>query len=357
MAPSLPTPAGYGELLDSLKARIREARLRAVLSVNRELLMLYWGLGKDILVRQSQEGWGTKVVGRLATDLTRAFPEMKGLSARNLKYMRTMAQAWPDEAIVQAVLAQIPWYHNLALLEKLGTAEERLWYARKVRENGWSRNVLVHHIETKLIDRQGAAATNFEYTLPAIESDLARETLKDPYIFEFLDLAEDAKERDLERALLENLRRFMLELGQGFAFVGSQYRIEVGGEDFFVDLLFYHLKLRRYVVMELKTGAFKPADVGQLGFYLTAVDKLLRHEDDKPSIGLLLCREKNRLVAEYALQDSSKPLGIAEYRVLPPELKDALPSVETIVGVGHGTFPLPEGEGTGHVGQEEASED
>ena len=323
-------PEGYVELLDELKARIRQAQMKAVLAVNTELLLLYWGIGRDILARQEQEGWGAKVIDKLARDLREQFPDMRGLSARNLKYMRSLAAAWPDETIVQEVLAQIPWYHNIALLEKLQDPELRLWYARATLENGWSRNVLVHQIETKLSERQGAAPTNFERTLAAPDSDLARQTLKDPYTFDFLALDVDVRERELERGLLENLQHFMLELGQGFAFVGSQYSLEVGGEEFRIDLLFYHLHLRRYVVIELKAGKFQPEYAGKLGFYLTAVDNQLRHPDDGKTIGLLLCREKNRIVAEYALQDSTKPMGVAEYRVLPKELRGELPSVEEL---------------------------
>jgi predicted nuclease of restriction endonuclease-like (RecB) superfamily len=326
-------PTGYGELLENLKSRIRTARVQAALSVNRELVLLYWHIGKEILQKQEQEGWGTKVIDRLALDLAREFPEMKGFSPRNLKYMRAFAEAWPDEQIVQEVLAQITWYHNITLLEKVKDPPERLWYVEQTIEHGWSRNVLVHQIESKLYERQGKAITNFERTLPAPQSDLARSLLKDPYVFDFLSLGPEVQERDLERALLNHLRDFMLELGVGFAFVGSQVHLEVGGEDFYLDLLFYHLKLRCFVVVELKTTEFKPEYAGKLNFYLSAVDDLLRHPQDNPTVGILLCKEKNRVVVEYALRDVSKPLGVAEYRLaqaLPAELRSALPSVEEL---------------------------
>ncbi len=331
--PIAPLPAGYAELLEDLKARIRQAQVRAALSVNRELVLLYWHIGREILQRQQQEGWGAKVIDRLALDLRREFPEMKGFSPRNLKYMRAFAEAWPDEQIVQQAAAQIPWFHNVVLLEKVKDPAERLWYVQQTFQHGWSRNVLVHHIESGLYRRQGKAITNFERTLPAPQSDLARSLLKDPYVFDFLSLGPEAQERDLERALLDHLRDFLLELGKGFAFVGSQYRLEVGGEEFSIDLLFYHLRLRCFVVIELKVGDFKPEHAGKMNFYLSAVDDLLRHPDDRPSIGLILCKSQNRLVVEYALRDMSKPIGVATYRLtesLPAELRESLPSIEEL---------------------------
>jgi len=258
---------------------------------------------------------------------------MKGFSPRNLKYMRAFAEAWPDEPIVQEALAQITWYHNLTLLEKVKDPAERLWYAHQTIEHGWSRNVLVHQIESRLYERQGKAITNFERTLPAPQSDLAQSLVKDPYIFDFLSLGPEVQERDLERALLNHLRDFLLEMGKGFAFVGSQYRLEVGGDEFFIDLLFYQLRLRCYVVIELKVGEFKPEYTGKMNFYLSAVDDLLRHPEDRPSIGLILCKSQNRLIAEYALRDISKPMGVATYRLtsaLPAELQEKLPSIEEL---------------------------
>jgi predicted nuclease of restriction endonuclease-like (RecB) superfamily len=328
-------PQGYDALLRQIKDRIRSAQLRAAVAVNRELVLLYWQIGREILARQAQEGWGAKVIDHLATDLRRSFPEMIGLSPRNLKYMRAFGEAWPDEAIVQAALAQITWYHNLALLEKLKNEQQRLWYAHKSIENGWSRNVLVHWIESDLFERQGKATTNFTRSLPPPRSDLANELLKDPYNFEFLTLAEDAEERALQEGLLQHIRHFLIELGAGFAFVGQQYRLEVGGEDFFIDLLFYHLNLRSYIVIELKTTAFKPEHAGKMNFYLSAVDDLLRHPDDQPSIGIILCKGKNRMVAEYALRDLAKPVGVSSYitklvESLPPSLRGDLPSTEAL---------------------------
>ena len=248
-------PESYATFLAGLKSRIQAAQVRASLSVNRELVLLYWQIGRDILERQQRESWGAKVIDRLATDLKRAFPDMKGFSPRNLKYRRAFAEAWPEETIVQAVLAQITWYHNLAILEKLADAEDRIWYAKATIQHGWSRNVLVHQIEAGRRHRQGKAIANFDRTLPAPQSDLAQDITKDPYNFDFLTLGDDAHERDLEHGLLNHLRQFLLELGVGFAFVGSQYRLTVGNQEFHIDLLFYHLKLRAYVVIDLKMKA------------------------------------------------------------------------------------------------------
>jgi len=326
-------PDGYERFLRDLKRRIQQAQVKAVLAVNRELTVLYWQIGRDIVERQEQQGWGAKIIEKLSADLRAAFPDMHGFSTRNLKYMRAFAEAWPDQLIVQAALAQITWYHNIALLEKTKSADERLWYAEQAVLNGWSRNVLVMQIETGLYRRQGKAQTNFSQTLPAPQSDLAQQLLKDPYNFDFLTLSKEAHEKDLEAALVEHIRKFLLELGRGFSFVGSQYPLEVGGEDFRIDLLFYHLKLRCFIVIDLKMGAFRPEDAGKMNFYLSAVDDLLRHPDDQPSIGLVLCKAKNGVVAEYALRDMSKPLGISEFRyleALPEDLKGTLPSIEEL---------------------------
>ncbi len=328
-------PKGYAEFLGHIKERIRSAQLRAALAVNRELVLLYWQIGREILQRQEREGWGAKVVERLAADLHHSVPEMTGLSARNLKYMRAFGAAWPDEAIVQQLAAQIPWFHHCILLDKVKDPAIREWYIKKTIESGWSRAVLVHWIESDLYQRQGKAQTNFEKTLPPLQSDLARETLKDPYTFEFLTLAGDAEERALQRGLLEHIQRFLVELGAGFAFLGQEYRIEVGGEDFYIDLLFYHVKLRCYLVVELKTTHFKPEYAGKMNFYLSAVDDLLRHPDDKPSIGVILCKAKNQVVAEYALRGLSKPVGISSYvtklvESLPSFPRGSLPSAEEL---------------------------
>jgi len=326
-------PPDYPAFLQSLKERIRQAQVRAALSVNRELVLLYWQIGREILNRQEQEGWGAKVIDRLAQDLRQAFPQMKGFSPRNLKYMRAFAQAYPEEAFVQQAAAQIPWFHNCLILDRLKDPAEREWYIRACIQHGWSRAILEAQIETGLYRRQGAALTNFAQTLPPPSSDLAQQVLKDPYNFDFLSLHDEAVERDLERALLEHLQRFMLELGVGFAFVGSQYHLEVDGQDYYLDLLFYHLKLRCYVVIDLKMTEFKPEYAGKVNFYLSAVDDLLRHPTDGPTLGLILCKSKRRLTVEYALRDLSKPLGVSSFQLaeaLPKELEAALPSVEQL---------------------------
>ena len=340
-------PAGYADWLADLKGRIHGAQQRATLAVNRELVLLYWQIGRDILQRQAAQGWGAKVIERLAQDLRVAFPEMKGFSRANLMYMRAFAQAWPDAEIVQQAVGQLPWGHNLVLLTQLKDPELRLAYAQSAIAHGWSRNVLNIHIETRRLERSGQAITNFEASLPQPQSDLARESLKDPYRFDFLGLSDEAHEREIEGALVKHVTEFLLELGAGFAFVGRQVLLDVGGDDFFIDLLFYHLKLRCYVVIELKAGKFKPEHLGQLGFYLTAVDAQVKHPDDGPTIGLLLCKSRNKVVAEYALRDTAQPLGVAEYKLLeslPAELKINLPSIAQIERELMGSSGLPEPE-------------
>ena len=302
-----PAPVGYADCLADLKGRIHNAQQRATLAVNRELVLLYWHIGCDILALQEQQGWGAKVIERLAHDLRTAFPEMKGFSPRNLKYMRAFAEAWPETEFVQQAAAQLPWFHLCTLLDKLKTREKRDWYLAKAIEHNWSRNILVMQIEIRLLERSGTAVTNFDTRLPKPQSDLARESLKDPYRFDFLGLTNKAQEREVEHALVKHVTEFLLELGAGFAFVGRQVLLDVGGDEFFIDLLFYHLKLRCYVVIELKGGKFKPEHLGQLGFYLTAVDRQVKSEHDNPTIGLLLCKSKNKIVAEYALGDKSQP--------------------------------------------------
>ena len=326
-------PTGYADWLADLKTRIHTAQQRAALAVNRELVLLYWQIGRDILARQADQGWGAKVIERLAHDLRTAFPGMKGFSRANLMYMRAFAEAWPDAVIVQQAVGQLPWGHNLVLLTRLKDPALRLAYAQRAIQHGWSRNVLNIHIETRRIEREGQATTNFEAQLPTPQSDLARESLKDPYLFDFLGLGKDAEERAIESALVQHITQFLIELGAGFAFVGRQVHIEVGGDDFFIDLLFYHLKLRCYVVVELKAGPFKPEHTGQLNFYLSVVDADIKHPDDNPTIGLLLCKSQNRVVAEYALRGINKPIGVAEYQLinaLPAELQTSLPSIEQI---------------------------
>ena len=295
--------------------------------------MLYWQIGRDILARQAEQGWGAKVIERLAHDLRTAFPDMKGFSRANLMYMRAFAEAWPDAEIVQQAVGQWPWGHNLVLLTRLKDAHQRLAYAQSAIQHGWSRNVLNIHIETRLLERTGKAVTNFDDSLPKAQSDLARESLKNPYRFDFLGLTDEAQECEIEHALVKHVTDFLLELGAGFAFVGRQVLLDVGGDEFFIDLLFYHLKLRCYVVIELKAGKFKPEHLGQLGFYLTAVDRQVKSEHDNPTIGLLLCKSKNKIVAEYALGDKTQPMGIAEYKLLeslPVELQTSPPSIEQI---------------------------
>jgi predicted nuclease of restriction endonuclease-like (RecB) superfamily len=326
-------PPGYAEWLADVKARIHAAQQRAALAVNRELLALYWRLGRDILERQERSGWGAGIVEKVAADLRAAFPTMKGFSRANLMYMRAFAEAWPDSDFVQQPVGQLPWGHNLVLLTKLKDRASRLAYAARALQHGWSRAVLVHHLEARTVERQGKALTNFAERLPKPQSDLARESLKDPYRFDFLGIGDEASEFELEGALVQHITRFLLELGAGFAFVGRQVHLEVGGEDFFLDLLFYHLKLRAYVVIELKASGFKPEHLGQLGFYLTAVDAQVKAPEDEPTIGLLLCKSKNKVVAEYALRDGKKPMGVAEYQLvhaLPTQLKTSLPSIEQI---------------------------
>ncbi|HEY9880012.1 MAG TPA: PDDEXK nuclease domain-containing protein [Leptolyngbyaceae cyanobacterium] len=330
---SLFPESNYNALFNGLKKRIRAAQVRAAMAVNQELILLYWQIGREILTRQQEEGWGSKVIERLAKDLKREFPEMSGFSRSNLMYMRSFAEAYPNEVIVQRCVGQLPWRHNIALLEKLKDPQERLWYAQKTLENGWSRDILVMQIETNLFKRQGGAITNFERTLPAEQSDLSRQLLKDPYNFEFLSLKETAQERDLERGLLLHIRDFLMELGIGFAFLGSQYPIVVDEKEYRVDLLFYHTQLHCYVVIDLKMGEFEPEYSGKMNFYIEAVNKLLRKELDNPTIGIVLCRSKRRTIVEFALGAVHNPIGVATYKLsedLPPALKNNLPTVEQL---------------------------
>ena len=326
-------PADYGQWLTEIKGRVLAARQKAALAANAELVSLYWHIGRDILERQAAQGWGSKVIDRLGRDLREAFPEMKGFSTRNLKYMRAFAEAWPDFEIVQQAAAQLPWFHLCTLIDKVKIPQQREWYLQQTIAQAWSRTTLEIHIKNRLHERQGQAVTNFPARLPAPASALAQETLKDPYLFDFLGLGEEAHERDIEQALVQHITRFLLELGSGFAFVGRQYRLEVNGDEFFIDLLFYHTRLKCYVVVELKATAFKPEHAGQLNFYLAAVDAQVKAPDDHPTIGLLLCKTQNRLVAEYALSGIDKPIGVAEYelvRALPEPLVTNLPTVEQL---------------------------
>lgn len=333
--PHASLPQTYAAVLGEIKQRIRTERLKTVMAANAVMVMLYWDIGRLILDRQQTEGWGAKVIDRLSVDLRDAFPEMTGLSPRNLKYMRSFAAAWPDAAIVQETLAQIPWYHQIALLEQCEHPQERLWYARQSAANGWSHNILRLQIESRAHERQGRAVHNFALTLPPVDSDMAGQAFKDPYLFDFLGTADPRREREIEQALVDHIQRFLLELGAGFAFVGRQVHLEVGEQDFYVDLLFYHLHLRRFVVVELKAVPFDPGFVGKMNLYLSAVDDLLKHPDDKPAIGLLLCRSKRKLVVEYALRGFASPIGVAEWETqitkhLPKDLKGSLPTVAEI---------------------------
>ncbi len=324
----------YKNFLLTIKDQIQQAQVKTVLVVNAQLIALYWSIGNEILIRQKAQKWGSKVVEQLSKDLKSAFPDLKGFSRRNLMYMRQFAENYPDFEFVQAPLAQMSWYHNIALLEKCNNDKERLWYAQKALENGWSRNVMVMQMESGLYARQGKSISNFEETLPRHDSELVQQALKDPYVFDFLQLADDIEERAIEKALIDNISKFLLELGRGFAFMGQQYHLEVGNEDFYVDLLFYHTQLHCYVVVELKAGKFKPEYAGKLNFYLSAVDNILRDTSrDAPTIGILLCREKNEVIVEYALKDVEKPIGVSNYTLgtpLPKEIEDSLPTIEEL---------------------------
>lgn len=360
-------PGDYIAVLESLKARVRQAQAKAMLSVNRELIQLYWDIGRLIVGRQDFEGWGKGVVDRLAGDIRKAFPGIQGFSPLNVWRMRAFYLAYRNlsQAVTENLppaskkpqsrtktilsravtelspaepphpVSEIPWGHNQVLLFKLKDATERLWYAGKTLEHGWSRVVLTVQIESELYRRQGKAITNFEKTLPAPQSDLAQQSLKDPYLFDFLTLHDDAIERDLELGLLDHIQRFLVELGAGFAFVGRQVPISVGNEDDHLDLLFFHLKLRCFVVIDLKMRKFTPADAGQMNYYLSAVDTLMKHSTDSPSIGLILCKSRDRIRAEYALRDINKPIGVAEWQTklvqsLPESLKGNLPTIQEI---------------------------
>lgn len=328
-----PSISGYTALLETIKERVRTSQVRASVAVNRELIQLYWSIGQEILSRQKAEGWGAKIIDRLGKDLLSEFPGVEGFSPRNLKYMRAFAEAWPDPAIVPQLVALLPWGHHRILLDRVKDSSTRQWYVQAAVEHGWSRNVLTHQLSTALHKRQGKAVTNFTQALPPSTSDLAHQLLKDPYQFDFLTLGPDAQERELERGLLGHLRDLLLELGRGFAFVGSQVPLDVDGQTFYIDLLFYHVRLHCYFVIELKVGPFKPEYVGKLNFYLSAADDLLRTPSDAPTLGLLLCESRGKSIAEYALRDVAKPIGVSTYRVtrqLPKPLRDEVPSIEDL---------------------------
>ena len=328
-------PAGYAAFIGELKARIAQERIKTVIAANASMIIMYWEIGNRILQQIQNEGWGTKVIDRMSYDLKESFPDMQGFSPRNLKYMRKFAEAWTDFEIVQRTVALISWRSNITLLDKLKDPETRLWYAQQTIQNGFGKDMLVIQIETQLHKRQGAAMHNFQKALPPADSDLTAQIFKDPYIFDFLGTADPRKEAELEQKLIDHIQKFLLELGQGFAFVGRQIHLELGGQDFYLDLLFYHLKLRCYVVIELKAGEFEPGFVSKLNMYQNVVNDALCHQDDKPTIGLLLVKSKNKMVVEYSLSGYTNPIGIANWEkdiahALPDEVKASLPSIEEI---------------------------
>jgi predicted nuclease of restriction endonuclease-like (RecB) superfamily len=332
---SFEMPEGYISFIKQIKDTITQQRLKTFLAANTSMIMLYWKLGHAILEQQRNEGWGAKVIDRMSFDLKREFPDMSGFSPRNLKYMKRFAEEWPDVELVQRTVALIPWRSNITLLDKLKEPELRLWYAQRTIENGFGKDMLVFQIETQLHLRQGSAINNFDLALPPVDSDLTAQVFKDPYIFDFLGTADPRREAELEQKLIDHIQKFLLELGQGFAFVGRQVHLEVGDTDFYLDLLFYHLKLRCYVVIELKACEFEPGYLSKLNMYMNIVDDILRHPDDKKTIGLLLVKSKNKLVVEYSLAGYKNPIGVANWesemtQALPENLKYSLPSIEEI---------------------------
>lgn len=330
----------YAKFISSLKAKIRSSQIKATVAVNRELIKLYWEIGEEIVEKQEKEGWGTKVLERVARELQNEFPGIEGFSRTNLFRMKAFYSAYAKVPQLVGQLEQIPvfyipWGHNVVLLESLKYMEERLWYASKAIEHGWSRSMLRVWIENNLYKREGKAITNFKTALPAPQSDLAQQSLKDPYVFDFLTLNKDHLENELEEGLVNHIQKFLIELGQGFAFVGQQYPIKAGKKDLYIDLLFYHLTLRCYIVVELKAGEFDSRDAGQMSAYLSAVDDQLKHEDDELTIGIILCKIKDNVFAEYVLRNFNRPIGVAEFEVklvekLPKEFKSSLPTVEEI---------------------------
>jgi predicted nuclease of restriction endonuclease-like (RecB) superfamily len=336
MGKSLATQPGYEELLEAIAGRVARSQTRAALAVSRELVLLYWSIGAEILIRQKAQGWGAKVIDRLGRDLQTRFPGVEGFSPRNLKYMRSLAEAWPDPEVVPQRVALLPWGHIRLLLDRVKDPESRDWYLGAAVREGWSRDALGHMIDGRLHAREGKSLTNFTQTLPQEHSEMAVQVLRDPYNFDFLTLTHPLEERKLERGLMAHMRDLLLELGRGFAFVGSQVPIEVGEETFYLDLLFYHVRLHCYFVIELKVGKFRPEYIGKLNFYLSAVDGILRTERDEPTVGLLLCESHEGAVVEYSFKDIQKPIGVSSYRVtreLPALIRDELPTVEDLRGV------------------------
>ncbi len=328
-------PADYVATLTEIKERIRIERIRVAMSANATMVMMYWEIGRIILGRQEAEGWGAKVIDRLSADLREEFPDMQGISARNLLFMRAFADIYPDAEIVKQLVSQLPWGHVVHLIQRVKDPEARIWYARAAVADGWSRSILDLQIASQAHLRQGKSVNNFALTLPPADSDMAAQVFKDPYLFDFIGTADPRREREVEQALVDHVQKFLLELGAGFAFVGRQVHLEFSSKDYYLDLLFYHLKLRCYVTVELKAVPFEPEFVGKLNMYMGAVDDLLRHADDKPTIGLLLCKGKDRIIAEYALSGFTRPIGVADWKkqlteALPADLKGSLPSVEEI---------------------------
>jgi predicted nuclease of restriction endonuclease-like (RecB) superfamily len=323
----------YKRFIQEIKQRIQSAQIKAAVSVNRELLRLYWDLAERMVAKQKETAWGDGFILQMSKDLQTEFPDMKGFSASNLKYMRQWYLYFEKSQQIVGQITQIPWGHNIVIVTKIKNVDEAIFYVQKTIQNNWSRAVLTHHIESGLYAREGKAITNFKTTLPEPQSDLARQTLKDPYNFDFLMLREKHDEKELEDALINHVTRFLLELGAGFSYIGRQFRLEVDDDEFFIDLLFYHVRLHCYVVIELKTAKFKPEFAGKLNFYISAVDGILKTEKDNPTIGILICKSKNDTVVEYALKDVHKPIGVSEYiitRSLPDEFKSSLPSIEEI---------------------------
>ena len=325
----------YKQLFSEIKDKVKTAQIKAFVSVNQELIRLYWDIGNSILKKQKEEGWGSKTIERLAKDLKSAFPDMKGFSLTNIKYMVQFAKEYQEFTISQQVVGQIPWGHNILLLQKLETLQDRLWYIQQTIENGWSRSMLLIWIENDLYGREGKAITNFKHALPSPQSDLAQQITKDPYCFQFLSMEKGFREKELEQGLIDHVQKLLMEFGRGFAFVGRQVCLEVDGKDFFVDLLFYHTVLHCYVVAELKIDEFQPEFAGKMNFYLGAVDRLLKKENDNPTIGLILCKSKSKIQVEIALQDIKKPIGVSDYLVkieksVPKELASSLPTIEEI---------------------------
>jgi predicted nuclease of restriction endonuclease-like (RecB) superfamily len=342
-------PANYREIIADLKERIRKARLKASVLVNNELLNVYWEIGKTILIQQEKELWGAKVIDKLSADLRTEFPDFKGLSVRNLKYMRAFAEAWPkfgqaglaqnndvenqSDIIVQAELAQLTWYHHITLLDKVKNRDHRIFYIRKAIENGWSRDVMVHQIETGAFERTGNAITNFKGTLPKLQSDLAQQAIRNPYVFDFLSFTEEMREVELEKGLVQHMKKFMLELGKGFSWVGNQRNLVVQGDDFFLDLLFFNFHMNCFVIFELKVGEFKPEFTGKLNFYVNTIDQQLKMSHHNPTIGILLCKTPNETVIKYSLQGIESPIGVSSYqfeKALPESLKAELPTIEEL---------------------------